>query len=158
MVWAPQGLHFLVVLIYTLILNKMKENLHHLTNSKMIEGKEKGMGGGLSSFWDAFGKSFAKVRRANSENKLLLKCRLPQSETADPAGRFQSLGALFQNKWWRQNQGRQRTHQVMMIIDILNLLIHTETRIEMSTGDFTRTMTWWRLNLCVFCPNKTVTS
>lgn len=41
MVWAPQGLHFLVVLIYTLILNKMKENLHHLTNSKMIEGKEK---------------------------------------------------------------------------------------------------------------------
>lgn len=50
MVWAPQGLHFLVVLIYTLILNKMKENLHHLTNSKMIEGKEKGMGGACLHF------------------------------------------------------------------------------------------------------------
>lgn len=36
------------LLIHTFILDKMKGNLHRLTNSKMIEGKENG-GRGLSS-------------------------------------------------------------------------------------------------------------
>lgn len=48
-----------------------------------------------------FGISFAKVRRAYSENKLLLEGKLSQSKAADPAGRYQSWGLCSQ-----MNNGR----------------------------------------------------
>lgn len=83
------------LLIHTFI--KMKGNLHRLTNSKMIERKEKG--GGLFSSGDAIWQILCKDwGKANSENKLLLECRLLQSEAADPAGRYQSPGAWFQSE------------------------------------------------------------
>jgi hypothetical protein len=50
--------------------------------------------------------------RANSENKLLLGCRLPGSEAADPAGRYQSLGALFQNELCQVGSEKLGTDEV----------------------------------------------
>lgn len=76
-----------------------KRNLHFLTNSKMIEReKNGGWGRGLASSGDAFWQALCRDwGRANSENKLLPENRLCQSGAANPAARYQSLGAPFQN-------------------------------------------------------------
>lgn len=73
----------------------------------MIERNEKGRGvfSTGDAIWQILCKDWAG---ANSENKLLLECRLPQSEAADPAGRYQSSGAPFQNelRWVRSGETR----------------------------------------------------
>lgn len=76
-----------LLFIYTFISDKRKRNLYHLTNSKMIEGKDKGVGETdfiLRCIWHILCKDW----RASSGNKLLLRCRLPKSEAADPARRY----------------------------------------------------------------------
>lgn len=109
------------LLIHTFI--KMKGNLHRLIYSKMIERNEKrrGLFSSGDAIWQILCKDWAG---ANSENKSSLECRLPPSEAADPAGRYQSSGALFQNelRWVRSgeagNTRGQDDNRYLKLVDI----------------------------------------
>lgn len=88
----------------------------------MTERKEKGYGAGL--IWR--GNLAGPCRdwgRAKSENKLLLENRLCQSGAADPAARYQGLGALCQNELClvRSGGGRNtRGHDVNQYVELVD--------------------------------------